>query len=89
MKVGIKTKARGRSARLKTSVTLPADLLRDLDRVAGGASNRSRLIEQALRELIERRAKAERDARDLEILNRHANRLNEEAADVLSYQAKL
>jgi metal-responsive CopG/Arc/MetJ family transcriptional regulator len=75
--------------RVKTSVTLPEELLRSLDRAAGGHSNRSRLIEQAVRALLETRARAERDAKDIEIINRHADRLNEEAADVLGYQAKL
>jgi len=75
--------------RVKTSVTLPEDLLRSLDRAAGGKSNRSRMIEMAVRQLLEARAKADRDARDIEIINRHARRLNDEAADVLDYQAKL
>ena len=36
-----------------------------------------------------RLSKAERDARDLEIINRNADRLNEEAMDVLQYQIEL
>ena len=75
--------------RVKTSVTLPADLLRSLDRAAGGQGNRSRLIEQAVRELLEARSRAERDAREIDLINRYADRLNEEAADVLAYQVKL
>ena len=78
-----------RSTRVKTSVTLPGDLLRSVDRIAGGETNRSRVIEEALRDLVERRAKAERDARDLEIINRNAERLNDEAEDVLDYQARI
>jgi metal-responsive CopG/Arc/MetJ family transcriptional regulator len=75
--------------RIKTSVTLPEDLLRSLDRVAGDHSNRSRLIEEAVRALLESKARAARDARDIEVINRHADRLNDEAADVLEYQVKL
>jgi metal-responsive CopG/Arc/MetJ family transcriptional regulator len=75
--------------RVKTSVTLPEDLLRSLDRAAGGHSNRSRLIEEAVRALLETKARAARDARDIEVINRHADRLNDEAADVLEYQVKL
>jgi metal-responsive CopG/Arc/MetJ family transcriptional regulator len=78
-----------RSTRVKTSVTLPEDLLRSVDRIAGGETNRSRVIEEALRDLVERRARAERDARDLEIINRNAGRLNDEAEDVLDYQARI
>ena len=70
-------------------MTLPEDLLRSLDRIARGQTNRSRLIEEALRDLLERRARAERDARDLEIINRNADRLNDEAADVLGYQVRI
>jgi hypothetical protein len=36
-----------------------------------------------------RLSKAERDAKDLEIINRNADRLNEEAMDVLNYQIEL
>lgn len=78
-----------RSTRVKTSVTLPEDLLRSLDRVARGAINRSRLIEEAVRELLERRLKAERDEREMEIINKNADRLNDEAADVLEYQVRI
>jgi metal-responsive CopG/Arc/MetJ family transcriptional regulator len=75
--------------RVKTSVTLPEDLLRSLDRAAGGHSNRSRLIEEAIRALLEAKARAARNAKDIEVINRHADRLNDEAADVLEYQVKL
>ena len=75
--------------RMKTSVTLPDDLLRSLDRLAGDRSNRSRLIEEAVRDLIERRTKAARDARDIDIINRNAKHLNAEAEDVLDYQVRL
>ena len=75
--------------RVKTSVTLPAELLRSLDRAAGGQGNRSRLIEQAVRALLDARARTERDAKEIALINRHADRLNEEAADVLDYQVKL
>jgi metal-responsive CopG/Arc/MetJ family transcriptional regulator len=75
--------------RVKTSVTLPEELLRSLDRAAGGQSNRSRLVEQAVRALLEAKARVARDAKDIEIINRNAGRLNEEASDVLEYQVKL
>lgn len=75
--------------RLKTSITLPEDLLRSLDRAGGDRTNRSRLIEQAVRDWLAVRARAERDARDIAIINRNADRLNEEATDVLAYQVKI
>jgi metal-responsive CopG/Arc/MetJ family transcriptional regulator len=78
-----------RSTRRKTSVTLPEELLRSLDRLAGGRTNRSRLVEQAVRDLVERQARVERDARDAEIIDRNADRLNREANDVLEYQVAI
>ncbi len=38
---------------------------------------------------VKRLSKAARDAKDLEIINRNADRLNEEAMDVLKYQIEL
>jgi metal-responsive CopG/Arc/MetJ family transcriptional regulator len=63
--------------------------VRAIDRVVGKDGNRSRLIEAAVVEYLERRQRARREARDLEILNRHAARLNREVADVLDFQADL
>ncbi len=51
--------------------------------------NRSRLIEKAVRDMLETKARVARDARDIEVINRNAERLNEEAADVLDYQVKI
>jgi metal-responsive CopG/Arc/MetJ family transcriptional regulator len=75
--------------RLKTSVTLDEETVAELDREAGTTRNRSRLIETAILEFLERRRRATRDARDLELINRSARELNEEMADVLDYQVKL
>ncbi|MEW6366606.1 MAG: hypothetical protein AB1714_18410 [Acidobacteriota bacterium] len=73
------------TTKVKTSVTLSRKLLRAIDRT-GRRVNRSEFIEKAAWTLIERKAKAERDARDLEILNANADDLNAEALDVLEYQ---
>jgi metal-responsive CopG/Arc/MetJ family transcriptional regulator len=75
--------------KVKTSITLPEELLRSLDRASGGQMNRSRLIEKAVRDMLETKARVARDARDIEVINRNAERLNEEAADVLDYQVKI
>ena len=72
--------------KVKTSITLSENTLQALDRVLGPGENRSRLIEQAVLDLLEQRRRAARETRDLEILNRSADELNREAADVLSYQ---
>jgi len=72
--------------RVKTPISLPSDLLRVVDRAAGGRANRSRYIERAVRAFVEAQSKADRDGKDIELINRHARRLNAEAADVLAYQ---
>ena len=73
----------------KTSITLSATLLEEIDRIVGEDESRSDLIEKAVRNYIQNLARLERDRRDLTILNRSAKKINHEAVDVLRYQAKL
>ena len=75
--------------KVKTSITLSAELLRQIDALASQYGTRSALIEQAVREFLAAQAKRTREAQDLEILNRRAEALNAEAEDVLSYQVEL
>ena len=73
--------------RQKTSVTLPREALAGVDEIAAeAASNRSRVIEQAVVEFLDRRRRLRRDARDREILDSAADELNLEVEDVLRYQ---
>lgn len=74
--------------KLKTSVTLEEETVQAIDEIAGVGGNRSRVIEEAVNEYLRRRDRELRDARDLEILNRNAERLNREVEEVLSYQAE-
>ena len=69
--------------RVKTSITLPAELLGRLDRLD---KNRSALLERAALAYLARLEREERDRRDCEIINRNAERLNREARDTLGYQ---
>jgi metal-responsive CopG/Arc/MetJ family transcriptional regulator len=69
--------------RVKTSVTLSSDLLAHIDRVE---RNRSAFMERAARAYLAQLEKAARDAKDVSTINRHADRLNKEAAEVLEYQ---
>ena len=69
--------------RVKTSVTLPKELLTRMDALE---RNRSAFLERAARAYLSALDRQRRDARDLEIINRNARRLNREAADVLQYQ---
>jgi len=73
----------------KTSVTLSKTVLAGIDRLAGSKQSRSAFIESVLAEHLRARARAERDARDAEIINRNSERLNREALDALEYQAPL
>ena len=66
--------------RIKTSITLPEELLRRLDRID---SNRSALLERAAAAYLAHLERQQRDRRDVEIINRNAARLNREAKDTL------
>jgi metal-responsive CopG/Arc/MetJ family transcriptional regulator len=69
--------------RVKTSITLPDELLKSIDRVN---PNRSAFFERASREYLARLAKHHREAQDVAIINSNADGLNGEALDVLDYQ---
>jgi metal-responsive CopG/Arc/MetJ family transcriptional regulator len=71
----------------KTSVTLSKEVLSGIDRVAGAKQSRSAFIEAVLHQYLRDRARAQRDARDVEIINRHAEKLNRDAEDGLEDQA--
>ena len=75
--------------KVKTSVTLSEELIREIDALSSQYGTRSALIERAVRDFLATAAQRQREARDLEILNRRAEALNVEAADVLSYQVEL
>jgi len=71
----------------KTSITLSRELLAEVDRLAGSRESRSALIERILRKYLRDRRRMALHSRDLQRLNRAADRLNREVADVLEYQA--
>ncbi len=73
--------------KVKTSITLSEELVEVLDEMTDEDSNRSQMIERAVADFIERHRRQLRDIRDLEILNRSADELNQEIDDVLTYQA--
>ena len=75
--------------KVKTSVTLSEGIVKTLKRASLKGESRSETIERLLRESLAARARRLADQRDLEIINRHADRLNAEAEDVLEYQTDL
>ena len=75
--------------KVKTSVTLSEDLVEAMDKQSGRYKNRSDFIEAAVRMFVAQMILEEQNRKDLTIINQQADRLNEEAADVLTYQAPL
>jgi metal-responsive CopG/Arc/MetJ family transcriptional regulator len=71
----------------KTSLTLSEDLVKTLDKLAGPKVSRSAFIEKILREFVNRRAAARRDAQAVAAINKHAAQLNAEMSDALSFQS--
>ena len=76
--------------KVKTSITLSEELLEAVDRRARQhKKTRSDFIEVAVGAFIAQAMRNEQNARDLEIINRRADFLTQEASEVLEYQAPL
>ncbi len=75
--------------KVKTSITLSAEVLKAIDLYMGQYKSRSGFLETAARQFIAQLKRKEAERRDLEIINRHADSLNAEAEDVLTYQVEL
>jgi hypothetical protein len=69
--------------RVKTSVTLPKQLLGRLDRLD---KNRSAILERVAVAYLARLERDARDRKDIEIIERNAKRLNRQAMVTLKYQ---
>jgi metal-responsive CopG/Arc/MetJ family transcriptional regulator len=69
--------------KVKTSITLPVALLEEIDQ---SFANRSAFLELAARSYLKKANALARDASDAGILDRCAEQLNREAAEVLEYQ---
>lgn len=72
--------------KVETTVFLSEELLTALGTRAPDPQDRSEIVEAALREYLAQLRRRD-PSRDLEIINAHAAELNQEAEDVLSYQA--
>ena len=75
--------------KVKTSITLSVEVLKAIDLYIGEYKSRSAFLEAAARKFIIQLKLKETEQRDLEIINRHADSLNAEAEDVLTYQVPL
>jgi len=65
---------------------LSEDVLEAIAKWSGDEKNSSDFIETAIRSYIAKLIRDEQNKKDLAINNRHADRLNIEAADVLAFQ---
>jgi len=65
---------------------LSEDVLEAIAKRSGDEKNSSDFIETAIRSYIAKLIRDEQNMKDLDIINRHADRLNIEAADVLAFQ---
>ena len=70
----------------KTSITLSKEVLAGIDRMAGSKQSRSAIIEAVLARYLRQQARAQIEARDLELINKAADELNQEVEDILRYQ---
>jgi metal-responsive CopG/Arc/MetJ family transcriptional regulator len=74
--------------KMKTSVTLSAEVLAEMDRAVGGKLNRSAFLERAAWSELAALNRIRRETRDRRILDRAAKSLNAEALDVLEFQSQ-
>lgn len=74
--------------KVKTSIILSEDLLKEIDTLLRQSDNRSAFVEQVLRDFLAAKAQGIDEVKELEILNQRADELNKEAQDVLSYQVE-
>jgi metal-responsive CopG/Arc/MetJ family transcriptional regulator len=73
--------------KIKTSITLSQDLLREVDaRVEAQQRSRSEFIEEALRAFLAHADRKALQLREAALLRKHARALNAEMAEVLEFQ---
>ncbi len=73
--------------KIKTSITLSQDLLREVDaRVEAQQRSRSEFIEEALRAFLVQADRRALQLREAALLRKHARALNAEMAEILEFQ---
>ena len=74
--------------RVRTSVTLPKDLLIKVDALAGKRHKRSAIVESALRDYVAKENGKKLNRRDIEIINKNADLINKQVEETLEFQAE-
>ncbi len=75
--------------KIKTSITISDYIIQEMDSLIKKSESRSSFIEQALMKYIQYYKKLERDKNDLELINKNADALNQEADDILFFQVEV
>jgi metal-responsive CopG/Arc/MetJ family transcriptional regulator len=70
------------------AISIDEPTLRALDRLAQEGGGRSRLVREAVREYVERRERADREARERAILHEHREVLAKELEALVEEQAE-
>lgn len=74
--------------RVRTSVTLPKELLIEVDALAGKKFKRSEIVESALRDYVAKKNGGKLNRRDIEIINKNADLINKQVEETLEFQAE-
>jgi metal-responsive CopG/Arc/MetJ family transcriptional regulator len=75
--------------KIKTSITLSKNLLKEIDSIISKSGNRSVFIEEAVKSYLNQKKRAARNRKDVKMIGLAAGKLNSEADDILSYQVKI
>ncbi|MDQ3321866.1 MAG: ribbon-helix-helix protein, CopG family [Acidobacteriota bacterium] len=74
--------------KVRTSVTLPKELLLEIDALAGKKHRRSAIVETALRDYMAKETGEKLNRRDIEIINENADLINKQVEETLEFQAE-
>ncbi len=74
--------------KVRTSVTLPKDLLVKVDALAGKKQKHSAIFESALRDYVAKENGGKLNKRDIEIINANADLINKQVEETLEFQAE-
>lgn len=74
--------------KVRTSVTLPKELLMEIDALAGKKHKRSEIVETALREYVTKENGKKLNRRDIDIINENALLINKQVEETLEFQAE-